>query len=156
MAKKYTNFDAANTAVRAYLYTVSERILTLQYVNEAEWQKIRDIFHLKCAYCGKPASKKQPLTREHLDECNQLHCGLHICSNVVPAHTKCNQSRNKMGRDEKIRQIKLKKEFRLHQKKYKKNNLTEKNQEMLNKKTEDLYKKVALLVKNAIESTKIK
>jgi hypothetical protein len=142
MAKNYKPADAANTAVRAFLYGISERKYKKYLLTDKAWKDICKLFDDRCAYCGKEKS----LQREHLYECNQEHGGLHVCGNVIPACGSCNQEKNKVSFKEKVKQIKLYKarEFQEHQKKY--TYPMPKNQKKINDDAKKLYGKVLEMV----------
>ncbi|MCH8032460.1 MAG: HNH endonuclease [Bacteroidetes bacterium] len=93
MASHNTVFDAANTAVRAFLTKLGEYYLGRNYNTgsgraKVEWEKIREIiFEGRCAYCGKRDSKLQV---DHLIMFNRTQFGLHHPGNIVPSCSKCN------------------------------------------------------------------
>lgn len=89
-----TQFDAANTAVRAFLTRIGEYYLKRSFntagkgIAKNDWIKIKDeIFEGKCAYCGKSSEKLQ---MDHLIMMNRTEYGLHHPGNIVPACSKCN------------------------------------------------------------------
>jgi len=94
MAIHNTSFDAANTAVRAFLTEIGEYYLKRSFnvgsgVGKQNWLRIRDeIFDGKCAYCGKGDSKLQI---EHLIMFNKEEYGLHHPGNIVPVCHPCNK-----------------------------------------------------------------
>lgn len=94
MATYNTQFDSANTAVRAFLTRLGEHYFGKSFNTTSKgqakliWEKIRDdIFGGLCAYCGKSASKLQ---MDHLIMMNRTEYGLHHPGNVVPSCSKCN------------------------------------------------------------------
>ena len=97
MAGHNTAFDAANTAVRAFLTKIGEYYLGRNFNTgsgkaKADWEKIRDkVFEGKCAYCGTSETKLQA---DHLVMFNKEQFGLHHPGNIVPSCPKCN-SRSK-------------------------------------------------------------
>ena len=102
MAIYNTSYDAANTAVRAFL----TKIGTIYYGKTFNigsgsgreiWIKIKnDIFKRKCCYCGKTSDKLQV---EHLIMFNRKEYGLHHPGNVVPVCSECNKrGKNKDGK----------------------------------------------------------
>ena len=101
MATYNTQFDAANTAVRAYLTRIGEYYLersfntTSKGAAKNDWLKIKDqIFEGKCDYCG---SSTENLQMDHLVMMNRTEFGLHHPGNVVPACPKCNKrSKNEL------------------------------------------------------------
>lgn len=94
MALYNTAYDAANTAVRAYLTKLGEYYFKRSFNTSsgrslADWNKIRDlVFEGKCAYCGTTSSKLQ---MDHLIMFNREQFGLHHPGNVVPACAVCNK-----------------------------------------------------------------
>ncbi len=94
MALYNTPYDAANTAVRAYLTKLGEYYLGYSFNTSsgrglATWSKIRDtVFSSKCAYCGDAALKLQ---MDHLIMFNREQFGLHHPGNVVPSCAACNK-----------------------------------------------------------------
>jgi len=94
MAIHNTSFDAANTAVRAFLTEIGEYYLGRSFnvgsgSGKRDWLKIRDvIFEGKCAYCGKSDLKLQ---MEHLIMFNKVEYGLHHPGNIVPVCHNCNK-----------------------------------------------------------------
>lgn len=94
MALYNTPYDAANTAVRAYLTKLGEYYLGHSFNTSngrgmADWNKIRDhVFEGKCAYCGDLISKLQ---MDHLIMFNREQFGLHHPGNVVPSCAGCNK-----------------------------------------------------------------
>lgn len=99
MAIHNTSYDAANTAVRAFLTKVGatywgKTFNTGSGSGRAIWIKIKDdVFEGKCCYCGKASDKLQI---EHLVMFNREEYGLHHPGNVVPVCSDC----NKRGTDE--------------------------------------------------------
>jgi hypothetical protein len=98
MAIHNTSYDAANTAVRAFLTKVGAKYWGRSF-NSASgsgkhiWQKIRDeLFERKCCYCGGSSTKLQI---EHLIMFNREGYGLHHPGNIVPVCDRC----NKRGKD---------------------------------------------------------
>jgi|GEM_PF-800835 len=100
MAVHNTPFDAANTAVRAYLTEIGEHYFGRPFnmsgkKGKTEWGKIRDeIFGGECAYCGV---KGQKLTMDHLIMMNRTDFGLHHPGNVVPTCSSCQKRSRKEG-----------------------------------------------------------
>lgn len=99
MAIHNSSYDAANTAVRAFLTRVGARYWGKSF-NTGEgngktiWIEIKDnIFNGACCYCGKNMDKLQI---EHLIMFNRVEYGLHHPGNVVPVCHEC----NKRGKDE--------------------------------------------------------
>jgi hypothetical protein len=94
MAGHNTSFDAANTAVRAFLTKIGEYYLKRSFNTssgkaKADWEKIRDkVFGGKCVYCGKKDIKLQA---DHLVMFNKEQFGLHHPGNIVPSCPKCNK-----------------------------------------------------------------
>ena len=95
MATYNTQFDSANTAVRAFLTRLGEYYLgrsfntTVKGQAKSDWIKIKDeIFEGKCAYCGKSTDIIQ---MDHLIMINRNEYGLHHPGNIVPACSKCNK-----------------------------------------------------------------
>jgi len=95
MASYNTQYDAANTAVRAFLTRIGEYYLKRSFntavkgIAKNDWIKIKeDIFEGKCAYCGKSSEKLQ---MDHLIMINRTEFGLHHPGNIVPACPKCNK-----------------------------------------------------------------
>lgn len=101
MALHNTSFDAANTAVRAFLTEIGEYYLTRSFnvgsgIGKQNWLKIRDeIFEGKCAYCGKSDLKLQI---EHLIMFNREEYGLHHPGNIVPVCHTCNKRSKNAGK----------------------------------------------------------
>jgi len=98
MAIHNTSYDAANTAVRAFLTKVGAKYWGRSFntgsgSGETIWLKIRDkIFGGKCCYCGSSSTKLQI---EHLVMFNREEYGLHHPGNVAPVCGEC----NKRGKD---------------------------------------------------------
>ncbi len=99
MAIHNTSYDAANTAVRAFLTKVGSTYCGKTFntgsgSGKEIWNKIKNVvFHGKCCYCGKASDKLQI---EHLIMFNREEYGLHHPGNVVPVCSDC----NKRGKDE--------------------------------------------------------
>ncbi len=99
MAIHNTSYDAANTAVRAFLTKVGAKYLGRSFntgsgTGKSVWLKIRDgVFEGKCCYCGKPSLDLQI---EHLIMFNREEYGLHHPGNVAPVCSDC----NKRGKDD--------------------------------------------------------
>jgi hypothetical protein len=96
-----TAFDAANTAVRAYLTKIGELYLGRTFNpgsggGKNDWIKIKEVFDNRCAYCGKSDLKLQ---MDHLIMFNRSQFGLHHPGNIVPACSICN-TRSKKGNGE--------------------------------------------------------
>jgi len=97
-----TAYDAANTAVRAFLTRIGELYLGRSFnigsgMAQKDWIKIREIvFENSCAYCGK---KELKLQMDHLIMFNRAGFGLHHPGNVVPACSKCNTRSKKATGD---------------------------------------------------------
>ena len=90
-----TQYDSANTAVRAFLTRLGEYYLGRSFntsVNgqaKYDWLQIRDeIFVGKCAYCGKTSGILQ---MDHLIMMNRSEYGLHHPGNIVPVCNRCNK-----------------------------------------------------------------
>jgi len=104
MAVHNSSYDAANTAVRAFLTKVGARYWgkgfnTGSGNGEAVWQEIKEVvFNGVCCYCGKPSDKLQI---EHLIMFNREEYGLHHPGNVVPVCQEC----NKRGKDSSGRHL---------------------------------------------------
>ena len=87
MAQYNTSYDAANTAVRAFLTKVGELYLGRSFNIGSgrardDWEKIRDqMFQCRCAYCGMESERLQV---EHLIMFNREQYGLHHPGNIVP------------------------------------------------------------------------
>lgn len=100
MAVYNTSYDAANTAVRAFLTKVGEYYFgktfnTNSGIAKKTWHKIRDeIFEGKCAYCFNSSTKLQI---EHLIMFNRKQYGLHHPGNIVPVCTACNKRQKDEG-----------------------------------------------------------
>jgi len=98
MAIHNTSYDAANTAVRAFLTKVGstywgKTFNTGSGSGKAIWIKIKDdVFKGRCCYCGQAFDKLQI---EHLIMFNREEYGLHHPGNVVPVCSGC----NKRGKD---------------------------------------------------------
>lgn len=98
MAIRNTSYDAANTAVRAFLTKAGAKYWgrsfnTASGSGKQIWQKIRDeIFEKKCCYCGDSSAKLQI---EHLIMFNREEYGLHHPGNVASVCDRC----NKRGKD---------------------------------------------------------
>jgi hypothetical protein len=94
MAIYNTGFDAANTAVRAFLTKVGEHYLgrtfnTAAGAGRQDWRHIKEeVFNNECAYCG---TIKSSLQIEHLVMFNRTEYGLHHPGNVVPCCENCNR-----------------------------------------------------------------
>lgn len=95
MATYNTQFDAANTAVRAFLTRVGEYYLNRTFNTTSKgnaksvWEKIRDnVFGGECAYCGKSG---ESLQMDHLIMINRTQYGLHHPGNIAPACSRCNK-----------------------------------------------------------------
>ncbi len=104
MAIHNTPYDAANTAVRAFLTNVGAKYWGRSFntgsgSGKSIWLKIRDeTFGGKCCYCGNSSAKLQI---EHLIMFNREEYGLHHPGNVAPVCDEC----NKRGKDEKGRHL---------------------------------------------------
>jgi len=98
MAIHNTSYDAANTAVRAFLTKVGAKYWgrsfnTASGSGKLIWQKIIDgVYERKCCYCGRSSAKLQ---LEHLIMFNRDEYGLHHPGNVAPVCDRC----NKRGKD---------------------------------------------------------
>ena len=98
MAIHNTSYDAANTAVRAFLTKVGAMYWGRSFNTGSGsgkniWIKIRDkVFESKCCYCGSISDKLQI---EHIIMFNREEYGLHHPGNVAPVCDKC----NKRGKD---------------------------------------------------------
>ncbi len=94
MALYNTPYDAANTAVRAFLTKIGEYYLERSFntssgLAKKDWLKIRDeIFEGCCAYCGVSGVKLQ---MDHLIMFNRQEFGLHHPGNIAPACSPCNK-----------------------------------------------------------------
>jgi hypothetical protein len=102
MALYNTTYDAANTAVRAFLTKIGEYYLERPFntgsgLAKQDWMKIRDeIFEGSCAYCGTSGVKLQ---MDHLIMFNRQEFGLHHPGNIVPACSSCNKrTKDKNGK----------------------------------------------------------
>lgn len=99
MAIHNTSYDAANTAVRAFLTKVGAKYWGRTFntgsgAGKAIWIEIKDtIFDGKCCYCDRTSDKLQI---EHLIMFNREEYGLHHPGNVVPVCSEC----NKRGKNE--------------------------------------------------------
>jgi hypothetical protein len=97
MAIHNTSYDAANTAVRAFLTKVGaiywhKTFNTGSGSGRTIWIEIKDnVFSQKCCYCGKHADKLQI---EHLIMFNRQEYGLHHPGNVAPVCSDCNKRSN--------------------------------------------------------------
>ena len=93
MAIYNTSFDAANTAVRAFLTKIGEfywgrSFNTSSGAGKRDWENIRDnVFQNLCAYCGSASLKLQ---MDHLIMFNKVGYGLHHPGNIVPSCPLCN------------------------------------------------------------------
>ena len=98
MAIYNTPFDAANTAVRAFLTKVGEHYLGRSFNVAAgkakeDWRRIYEkVFGSECANCGKRGVQLQI---DHLVMFNRAQYGLHHPGNVVPSCKSCNKRRKK-------------------------------------------------------------
>jgi hypothetical protein len=98
MAIHNTSYDAANTAVRAFLTKVGAKYWGRSFNTGSGsgkniWLKIKDkVFEGKCCYCGNASDKLQI---EHLTMFNREEYGLHHPGNVAPVCDGC----NKRGKD---------------------------------------------------------
>lgn len=98
MALHNTQFDAANTAVRAFLTKIGEEYYGKSFnvssgFGKQQWLKIKeDIFDNTCAYCGANDGKLQI---DHLIMFNKTGFGLHHPGNIVPVCNKCNKRTKK-------------------------------------------------------------
>ena len=90
MASNPAPADAANTAVRAFLFKAGARLWGRTYnIKSGEGKKIwldisSNVFDNKCAYCG---SDTKTLTLDHVEMINRTSLGLHhpeIPYHVVP------------------------------------------------------------------------
>lgn len=94
MAIHNTSYDAANTAVRAFLTKVGAKYWGKTFNTGSGpgkniWHKIKnDVFNAKCCYCGKAPDKLQI---EHLIMFNRDEYGLHHPGNIAPVCTDCNK-----------------------------------------------------------------
>lgn len=95
MASHNTKFDAANTAVRAFLTEIGGfyrggRQFNLKSPEGIRvWEDIRDnVFGGKCCYCGR---SDVSLQTEHLIMFNREECGLHHPGNLAPCCKNCNK-----------------------------------------------------------------
>ena len=102
MAIHNTSYDAANTAIRAFLTKVGATYLGKTFntgsgPGKTIWTKIKDeIFDGKCCYCGKVSDKLQI---EHLIMFNREEYGLHHPGNTVPVCSDCNKrTKNEEGK----------------------------------------------------------
>jgi len=99
MAIHNTAFDAANTAVRAFLTKVGAKYWGRTFnigtgSGKAIWHEIKnEVFGGRCCYCSKRSEKLQI---EHLVMFNRVEYGLHHPGNVAPVCGDC----NKRGKDE--------------------------------------------------------
>lgn len=98
MAIHNTSYDAANTAVRAFLTEIGSKYWGRTFntgsgSGKSIWLTIKNtIFKGECCYCG---SRSDKLQIEHLIMFNREEYGLHHPGNVVPVCSNC----NKRGRD---------------------------------------------------------
>src|SRR4030043_563192 len=94
MAIHNTLFDAANTAVSAFLIKVGAKYWGKTFnvgsiSGKVIWLEIKDkVFNERCCYCGNTPGKLQI---EHLIMFNREEYGLHHPGNVVPCCTDCNK-----------------------------------------------------------------
>lgn len=94
MAIHNTSYDAANTAVRAFLTKVGaiywgKSFNTNSGNGKHIWADIRDIiFKGRCAYCETEPEKLQ---MEHVIMFNREEYGLHHPGNVIPVCNLCNR-----------------------------------------------------------------
>jgi len=104
MAIHNTSFDAANTAVRAFLTKVGAKYWGKTFntgsgSGKAIWFEIKNkVFNGRCCYCGNAPAKLQI---EHLIMFNREEYGLHHPGNVVPVCNEC----NKRGKDERGKRL---------------------------------------------------
>ncbi|MGB0283988.1 MAG: HNH endonuclease [Candidatus Poseidoniaceae archaeon] len=96
--------DAANTAVRAFLWQAGAEVWGSRFNVKSKagsriWDKIKqDVFDGECMYCGVKDSDTNPdgsvvkLTVEHIEMANRFQTGIHHPGNVGPACKSC-QSR---------------------------------------------------------------
>lgn len=101
MTTHNTSFDAANTAVRAYLTTLGEKYLGHRFdtgsgEGKKIWLEIQERFDNRCAYCDEKVNRP---TREHLDSFNKDTGGLHHPGNIVPCCSGCNRRRKVDGKE---------------------------------------------------------
>ena len=104
MAIHNTSYDAANTAVRAFLTEIGAKYWGRTFntgsgSGKAIWIIIKnEIFEGKCCYCGVPSDKLQI---EHLIMFNRDEYGLHHPGNIAPVCLEC----NKRGRDKEGKHV---------------------------------------------------
>jgi len=101
MAIHNTAFDAANTAVRAFLTKVGSKYWGKTFnigsgSGKTIWYEIKnEVFGGRCCYCGKRSEKLQI---EHLVMFNRVEYGLHHPGNIAPVCSDCNRrSKNDTG-----------------------------------------------------------
>jgi len=101
MAIYNTSYDAANTAVRAFLTKVGAKYWGKTFntgtgTGKKAWLEIKEkTFKGKCCYCGKSTPTLQI---EHLVMFNREEYGLHHPGNVAPVCSMCNRrSKDKNG-----------------------------------------------------------
>jgi len=58
--------------------------------NEGDWEKTKEEFDYKCAYCG---TKEEPLIMEHAVPINKEKLGEHRLGNLVPSCKSCNSKK---------------------------------------------------------------
>lgn len=94
MAIHNTVYDAANTAVRAFLTKVGAKYWGQTFntgvgKSKTVWEEIKtQVFNGQCCYCGK---KQDKLQLEHLVMFNREEYGLHHPGNVAPVCLSCNK-----------------------------------------------------------------
>ena len=96
--------DAANTAVRAFLWQAGAEVWGTRFNVKSKagskiWSNIKhNVFHGECMYCGVKDRDSNPdgsvvnLTVEHIEMANRFQTGIHHPGNVGPACKSC-QSR---------------------------------------------------------------
>jgi len=93
--------DAANTAVRAFLYKAGARLLGSTYNIKSgngkdTWNDIvENVFSNKCIYCGLSGIV---LTLDHIDMINRTSLGLHHPGNTGPSCKPCQTRKQISGK----------------------------------------------------------
>lgn len=102
MAIYNTSYDAANTAVRAFLTKVGEYYWGRSFntgsgSTKKVWEDIKtNIFNSQCAYCGE---RSPSLQIEHIVMFNREQFGLHHPGNIIPVCNHCNRRRKDVDKN---------------------------------------------------------
>ncbi|MFA5307873.1 MAG: HNH endonuclease signature motif containing protein [Dehalococcoidales bacterium] len=170
MAIYNTSFDAANTAIRAFLTRVGEYYLGRSFNTsngkaKDDWTRIKtEVFKNRCAYCGEECLNPQ---MEHVIMFNRTEFGLHHPGNIIPTCKSCNKRYKKpnntyftweeqlekicqmKGQQEKISERKGK--ILLHIKTERYPNLSMEEQDAIRIIAESLYKNVHMESDKSLE-----